>query len=137
MISVDNGYPRTHRTVKLEHSRKGTMSRYKINFKDMPWVAPAAGVRMKVHTDGATQVRLVEFSREFVEADWCTRGHVGTVLDGRLEVDFNGTPEVLEAGDGVLIPEGEEHKHKAKVLTDKVTLILIEAVAEASDRGDA
>ena len=81
---------------------------------------------MKLHREGTTQVRLVEFSNGFVEPDWCQKGHVGYVLEGQLEVSFSGKKEVFEAGDGVFIPAGVEHQHKAHVVTDTATLILIE-----------
>jgi quercetin dioxygenase-like cupin family protein len=35
---------------------------------------------------------------------------------------------VLSLGDGLFIPAGEKHKHKAKVLTDVVRIILVEDV---------
>ena len=82
------------------------------------------------------QVRLVEFSAGFVEADWCVRGHVGYVLDGRMEVDFDGAVEVFGAGDGLFIPAGQAHRHKARILTDTVSLVLVERVAEPEPGGD-
>ena len=57
-------------------------------------------------------------------------GHIGYVLDGRLEVSFSASREVFEAGDGVFILPGDEHRHKARALTDTVTLILAEGLLE-------
>ena len=102
------------------------MNTHKIDFKNIPWEQPSPNVRMKRHQEGDTQVRLVEFSREFVEPDWCRNGHIGYVLDGRMEVSFGGKVEVFEAGDGVFIPPGEEHRHMVRVLSDKATLVLVE-----------
>ena len=102
------------------------MNAHKIDFRNLPWVQPAPGVRAKIYRAGTTQVRLVEFSKEFVEPDWCQRGHIGYVLDGRIEVSFSGKMEAFEAGDGVFIPPGEKHQHKTHVLTDTATLVLIE-----------
>lgn len=112
------------------------MSEYKIDFRLKPWEEPIVGVRMKVHEGAGLQLRLVEFTRGFVEQDWCMRGHVGYVLDGRLEVTFRGTTEFFEAGDGVFIPAGETHKHRARVLTDTTTLVLVENTDEPSGGGD-
>lgn len=102
------------------------MNTHRIDFRNKPWEQSGSNVRVKVQREGSTQVRLVEFSQGFVEPDWCRRGHIGYVLDGRLELSFSGKTELFEAGDGVFIPPGEEHRHKAHVLTDTVTLILIE-----------
>jgi quercetin dioxygenase-like cupin family protein len=106
------------------------MNRYRIDFRSRPWQESASGLRTKSHAEGDAQIRLVEFAKGFVESDWCQRGHIGYVLDGRLEVSFSGKPVVFEAGDGVFIPAGDEHKHKARVLTNTVTLILVERNAD-------
>jgi quercetin dioxygenase-like cupin family protein len=68
----------------------------------------------------------VEFFREFVEPDWYRRGHIGYVLEGEMEIDFSGQRVLFSQGDGIFIPPGEEHKHKATVLTDVVRVILVE-----------
>ena len=69
---------------------------------------------------------MVEFSKGFIEHDWCTKAHIGYILEGQMEIDFDGKKEVFGPGDGVFIPAGEEHKHKGQVLTDTVKVILIE-----------
>ncbi|MHC4423879.1 MAG: cupin domain-containing protein [Planctomycetota bacterium] len=104
------------------------MEQYKIDFESMEWEEPADGVRFKAYEQDGRKLRLVEFSKEFVEPDWCTKGHIGYVLEGQMEIDFNGKTIVFGPGDGVFIPECEEHKHKGKALTDVVRLILVEDV---------
>jgi quercetin dioxygenase-like cupin family protein len=94
----------------------------------MTWETPVAGVRSKAYKQGTRKLRLVEFTKEFVEPDWCTKGHIGYVLDGRVEINFGGRAIVFGQGDGLFISAGEEHKHAAKVLTDKVKMILVEDV---------
>jgi quercetin dioxygenase-like cupin family protein len=73
------------------------------------------------------RLRLAEFTKDFVEPDWCTKGHIGYVLEGRMEVDFHGHVVTFRAGQGLFIPPGSEHGHKARVLTDSVTVILVES----------
>ena len=92
----------------------------------MPWDTPAVGVRFKAHERDGRKLRLAEFTKEFIEADWCTKGHIGYVLDGRMEVDFDGKVIMFGPGDGLFIPAGD--KHKAKVLTDTLKIILVEDV---------
>jgi quercetin dioxygenase-like cupin family protein len=101
----------------------------KVNFDALQWQSPLPGARCKVFQQGNRRLRLVEFSYGFVEPDWCIHGHIGYVLDGELDVDFDGTLIRFSAGDGVFIPAGAKHKHKAKVLTDVVRLVLVEEVA--------
>ena len=102
------------------------MGQYKIDFESMAWEEPAEGVRFKAYEQDGKKLRLVEFAREFVEPDWCTKGHVGYILEGQIEIDFDGNVVVFKSGDGVFIPEGQKHRHKGRVLTDKVKAILVE-----------
>jgi len=108
------------RTVDVEQ--------YQVAFESMPWVAPAPGVRLKLYRHGGKQLRLVEFTKEFAETDWCTAGHIGYVLEGQLEIEFDGGAIVFSPGDGIFIPEGEQHKHMGRTLTDVVRVILVEDV---------
>ena len=101
---------------------------YRIPFDAMSWEAPADSVRFKAHEQGGRKLRLVEFTEEFIEPDWCTKGHIGYILEGQMELDFDGDLIVFGPGDGVFIPAGPEHKHKDRVLTDKVKAILVEDV---------
>ena len=104
------------------------MEQYRIDFESMEWESPARGVRFKAYEQGGRKLRLVEFAKEFVEPDWCTKGHIGYILEGQMEIDFNGEKKVFSPGDGVFIPAGEKHKHKGRVLTDKVKAILVEDI---------
>ena len=104
------------------------MDKYKIDFKALPWETPAVGVRFKAYEQDGRKLRFAEFTKEFVEADWCTKGHIGYILDGRMEIDFDGKVILFGPGDGLFIPAGDKHKHKAKVLTDKLIIILVEDV---------
>jgi quercetin dioxygenase-like cupin family protein len=102
------------------------MEQYKIDFESMEWQSPAAGVRFKVYEQNGRRLRLVEFSREFVEQDWCTKGHIGYLLLGQMEINFDGKVITFGQGDGIFIPAGK--KHKAKVLTDTAQAILVEDI---------
>ena len=73
-------------------------------------------------------MRLVEFTCEFVEAHWCEKGHVGFVLRGEVEIDFDGQIVRYAEGSGIFIPKGASTKHKARSLTPSVQLFLVEDV---------
>ena len=98
----------------------------RIDFDSIPWESPLAGVRFRPYRGEGQQLRLVEYTRQFVEPDWCRKGHIGYVLEGRFQIDFNGQIVEYGPGDGIFIPPGEEHKHKASVLTDVVKVFLVE-----------
>jgi quercetin dioxygenase-like cupin family protein len=98
-----------------------------IGFGEMAWETPAAFVRSKRVSEGGRTMRVVEFQRGFVEEEWCAREHAGYVLEGRMTVESAGGERVeFGAGDGIDIPEGPEHGHKATPLSDRVVMVLFE-----------
>jgi ethanolamine utilization protein EutQ (cupin superfamily) len=90
---------------------------------------PAEGVRFKAYKQNGKQVRLVEFTDKFVETDWCKKGHIVYILEGRLEVNFDGNVVVFNTGDGLFIPAGRKNKHMGKALTKIVRMIFFEEVS--------
>ena len=104
------------------------MEQCKIDFTSIPWETPADGVRSKAYKQNGRQVRLVEFTDKFIETDWCKKGHIVYILDGRLEVNFNGNVVVFNKGDGLFIPPGEKDKHKGRALTKVVKMIFVEDI---------
>jgi len=83
------------------------------------------GVRQKVITHSGKKVRLVEYSKA-MPPHWCTKGHYGYILKGRFEIEFADRTHIFKEGDGVFIPDGEEHRHRAKVLSNVVITIFVE-----------
>ena len=104
------------------------MEQCKIDFNSIPWEIPADGVRFKTYRQSGKQVRLVEFTDKFVETDWCTKGHIVYILEGQLEVNFNGNIVIFNTGDGLFIPGGEKDKHIGKALTKVVRMLFVEGV---------
>jgi hypothetical protein len=97
----------------------------RVDFDSMEWESPMPGVRHKASIRNGRCLRLVEYSKS-MEPHWCHRGHTGYILDGQLEIEFKGGREVYESGDGVTIASGEEHAHRARVLSDVVRAIFVE-----------
>ena len=101
------------------------MSQYKIAFDSIAWEAPMAGLRFKAGKQGGKQLRLVEYTSD-MEPHWCEKGHVGYVLEGQFEIRFEGQAIIFNAGDGVFIPPGAEHKHMGRSITDGVRAVFVE-----------
>ncbi len=101
------------------------MPDYRIDFESLPWKTVMEGVRQKVFTHSGKKVRLVEYSRA-MPPHWCTKGHYGYILKGRLEIEFGDAARIFEEGVGVFIPDGEEHRHRVRVLSDGVRVIFVE-----------
>jgi hypothetical protein len=100
----------------------------KVVFDSLEWQEAMPGARFKIFSDGKKQMRLLEFTSEFVEPHWCEKGHVGFVLNGELEIDFNGQIVSYNQGAGIFIPTGSLTKHKARSITPSVQLFLVEDV---------
>lgn len=108
---------------------KRNMNEYLIDFQGMKWESQVSGVRYKAFIRGEHRVRLVEFSEEFSEKDWCTKEHVGYVIDGSISIDFDRKLVNFKSGDGLFIPKGEANKHKGRIAKgEKALIILFEKV---------
>jgi hypothetical protein len=101
------------------------MEQHKIDFESIPWTSPMKGVRQKIFKAGNRQLRLVEYSICMSE-HWCEKGHIGYVLEGKMEIQFDDEACTYSSGDGIFIPEGKENRHMAKILSDTVTAVFIE-----------
>lgn len=99
---------------------------YRIKFDELEWVTPGDDIRYKCYENGGQKIRLVEFGKNMVHSDWCFKGHLGYIIEGRLEIAFSDCSEVYQAGEAMFIPDGEEHKHRPKVLSDKVIFFSVE-----------
>jgi quercetin dioxygenase-like cupin family protein len=95
-----------------------------LDFDALEWASPLPGARFKAYRQGGKQLRLLEFTSEFVEPHWCEKAHAGIVLSGTLEVDFQGEVKRYPEGAGLLIPAGSGHK--ARAATPVVRLFLVE-----------
>ena len=103
------------------------MGLYKIDTSALRWEQVMPGLRQKVYRDGGRQLRWVEYTKDMAP-HWCAKGHVGLVLDGRFEIRFDDATVVFSAGDGIFIPDGEQHKHVGRALTDVVRVVFVEEV---------
>ncbi len=108
---------------------KQNMNEYLIDFQGMKWESQVSGVRYKAFIIGEQRLRLVEFSEEFFETDWCTKEHIGYVIAGSISIDFDGKLVNLKSGDGLFIPKGEANKHKGRIAKgDKALIVFFEKV---------
>ena len=96
------------------------MDRHRILFDSLEWQNGIYGARSKVFFGGAKQLRLLEFTSEFIEPEWCEKGHMGLVVQGELEIDFQGHLVRYPQGSGIFIPAGS--------ITPKVLLFLVEDI---------
>ncbi|MEK6804710.1 MAG: phosrestin [Nitrospirota bacterium] len=95
-------------------------------FSKLAWEVAAPGARFKAFRQNGKQLRLVEFTKDFVELHWCEKGHIGIVLSGELEVEFRNHVLRYPEGSAIFIQSGSENGHKARAITPTVRLFLVE-----------
>jgi quercetin dioxygenase-like cupin family protein len=101
------------------------MGSYRIDFEALPWEIPIEGVRHKVLRQGNRRLRLVEYSAA-MPLHWCDAGHIGYMLQGEIEIQFEHEKVTFASGDGVFIPAGHEHRHQARVRSGTATIVFVE-----------
>jgi hypothetical protein len=101
---------------------------FRVAFDKEEWISIAPGARHKTVACCGKLLRIVEFTPDFHETDWCLKGHIGYVLEGALEIDFDGRPIQYQTGDGIFILAENKNRHKARSLTDVVRLFLVDDI---------
>lgn len=105
------------------------MTNYKVEFSKMEWIQVGEGVEQKQIIQEGQQMRLVRFHSIFREQDWCKKAHLGYVLEGEMNLSFNGKETSFLKGEAFAIPEGEAHQHRLTVTNGRsVDLLLFEAL---------
>jgi len=97
-----------------------------IPFATLPWRDLMLGVRDKRVELRGQILRLVEYTPEMPPHD-CERGHVGMIIEGELEVALPSQTLLFRAGDGVHLPAGPEHRHRARALSNVVQALFVES----------
>jgi len=101
------------------------MLQYKVVFDDLRWEQTMQGLRYKIYKQNNKQLRLIEYTEE-MPLHWCEKGHYGYILEGQFEIEYLNEKVIYQTGDGVFIPEGKKHKHRAKVLSELVRVMFVE-----------
>lgn len=99
--------------------------KYKINFARIKREMPVNGIYQKCFIHGSVKFRIAEYTKE-MKPHWCSNGHKGYVLEGEMDIEFRNKKISFRKGDGLYIPAGNLHKHKARVITDIVRIIYID-----------
>lgn len=98
---------------------------YLVDFEALAWHSPMPGVREKRHRVEGRVLRLVEYAQSMAP-HWCSKGHIGQILEGVLELEFVDRIVSAKAGDGLFIPAGAEHAHRAVAKTTTVVALFVE-----------
>lgn len=94
----------------------------------MEWEISTVGIKAKVFEKDGKRVRWLELERGLQHPEWCVTGHIGYVVEGELEIDFNGRIVKYSAGDALFISSGDAEKHIPKPISEKVILFMVEEI---------
>ena len=74
-----------------------------IDFDAIEWSSPMPHLRHKVYERDGRRLRLMEMDREFVEPGWCMTGHIGYVLEGKMDITFADGTKTISQGGGIFL----------------------------------
>lgn len=102
------------------------MNPSRVVFEQLDWESPMPGMKQKRSEQGGKSLRLVEFREDFVEPGFCTKAHVGYVLEGSMDLHFaDGRSVRFQQGDGLFLAGDEQSRHAVKVDPGKRVLLLL------------
>lgn len=100
---------------------------YRVAFAETDWEPALEGTaRLKRVLRNGKVFRLVEMTPASRHPGWCETGHVGMIVEGDLEIEFDAETIRLSAGDALSIPHGAQDRHRPRALSDRVLMFLIE-----------
>ena len=102
---------------------------HRAEFDKLEWETPTKGIRHKYIDQNNVRMRLVEYSySKEMPRHWCEKGHYGYLIEGQMEIEYENETIIYDLGDGIFIPEGPDHKHRGRVLSEKALVFFIEKV---------
>lgn len=100
---------------------------HKVDFSKLEWKSLIEGVRHKYFDQNNICMRFIEYSKE-MPLHWCEKGHYGYLIEGQMEIEYENEKIIYQSGDGIFIPDGPDHKHRGKLLTEKALVFFVENV---------
>jgi quercetin dioxygenase-like cupin family protein len=84
----------------------------KLDFDSVAWADDQKDIRSRAAEALGSRWAIVEYGPHAVRGEWCTDGHRGYVLAGRIEYEFDNGAErlVVDAGEGFFLAAGTGHR---------------------------
>jgi hypothetical protein len=78
----------------------------RVPFDELPWADDAPGIRAREVDVGGTRWATVEYGEGVGREEWCEVGHLGYVIQGEIEYEFDegSTPLRAKEGEAFLLP---------------------------------
>ena len=79
---------------------------------EQAWEIEATGIRSQSRSVAGHRWAIVEYAARARREEWCTEGHRGLVIDGRIRYEFDDGTLPLDAAEGqaFLLPHGQGHR---------------------------
>jgi quercetin dioxygenase-like cupin family protein len=83
-----------------------------VDFPSFGWEEEGPGIRALVGSAAGSRWAVVEYGAGAERDEWCTDGHRGYVVEGRIEYEFDdGSPPLrLAGGQGFVLGAGTGHR---------------------------
>lgn len=82
-----------------------------VPFAELEWEEEAPGVKALVASAEGARWAVVEYAPGAGRPEWCTEGHRGYVISGRIGYEIDGrAPVEASAGEGFVLPAGAPHR---------------------------
>jgi len=84
----------------------------KLDFESIDWADDQPDIHSRAAEALGQRWALVEYGAGAARAEWCTDGHRGYVLAGRIEYEFDdgSEPLAVEQGQGFFLAAGTGHR---------------------------
>jgi quercetin dioxygenase-like cupin family protein len=84
----------------------------KLSFDSVDWADDQEGIRSRAAQALGSRWAIVEYGPHAARDQWCTDGHCGYVVAGRIEYEFDDGAEPLSVGegDGFFLAAGTGHR---------------------------
>jgi quercetin dioxygenase-like cupin family protein len=97
----------------------------RLEFESADWGNDEPNIRSRAETALGQRWAIVEYGPGAARAEWCTDGHRGYVLAGRIEYEFDDDtpPLTVEEGQGFFLTAGTGHR--GRNLADGTTRLFL------------
>ena len=84
----------------------------KLDFESMDWADDQPDIHSRAADALGQRWAIVEYEADAAREEWCTDGHRGYVLAGRIEYEFDdgSAPLAIERGQGFFLAAGTGHR---------------------------
>lgn len=84
----------------------------KLDFDSLDWADDQADIRSRAGAALGSRWAIVEYGPRAARGEWCTDGHRGYVLAGRIEYEFDdgSEPLAVDEGQGFFLAAGTGHR---------------------------